>query len=85
MDFFIKRCHKPVSTCSTVFSYNMRYTDWEKMCIKGVLLKKTFASFVTQKVWRFGGFPHKQYLSLDDVKFVNLIKKFCYVEKEIFS
>ena len=58
MDFFLKRCHKPLFACSTVSSYNIRYTDWEKTCPKGVLLKKIFPSFLRQKVWRFGGFPH---------------------------
>ena len=58
MNFFLKRCHKPVFACSTVFSYNIRYKDWEKTCPKGVLLKKIFASFMTQKLWRFGGFAH---------------------------
>ena len=58
MDFFLKRCHKLVFVCSTISSYNIRYRDWEKTGLKGVLLKKIFASFVTSKVWRFSGFPH---------------------------
>ena len=58
MNFFLKRCHKPIFACSTVSSYNIRYKDWEKTYPKGVLLKKIFASFMTQKLWRFGGFAH---------------------------
>ena len=58
MDFFLKRCHKSVFACSTVSSYNIRYKDWEKTCPKGVLLKKIFASFMIQKLWRFDGFAH---------------------------
>ena len=49
MDFFLKRCHKPVSACSTVFSCNIRYKDWEKTCPKGVFLKKIIPVFWQKK------------------------------------
>ena len=53
MDFFLKRCDKPVFACSTVFSCNISYKDWEKTCPKGVLLKKFLPVFWhSVTVWR---------------------------------
>ena len=42
-------CHTLVFDCSTFFSHNMRYNETEKTCQTGVILKKIFDRFGTQK------------------------------------
>ena len=55
----LKRVCDTAFACSTVSSYNIRYTDWEKTCPKGVLLKKKFCQFFDTKsvtIWRISSY-----------------------------